>query len=260
MNRKKPLMTEEQKRARRHARKAEKINDKAAAGPLFVDQIEKVSADDMRRLWYANVAGGVENMHALEFPQGKPFAKFQERRLRQLAASLLGEDVVTKLNAYRMHVYPGPGECYGRTFWEKVLTTSERIVFGYAREEFDPPQQWAKRLQCIRRQRHVLGPPAGLERFVVVEIDEAQEQRFVGVQNGHVRLEIPALAPLVRFSDVRLICSKLVLSGLLSHFLALTWVITGKATITSWFRETASIAAKRPSICSALRKPAFNIM
>lgn len=160
---KKPLMTEEEKLARRHARKAEKINAKNrdAAGPLFADDIPTVTADDMRRLWFANVAGGVENMHAQEFPQGRPMAKFQERRLRLLAASVLGEDLTAKLDAYRMRTYPGPGTEYGFQFWLGILTTTRQLVFEWEREEYDPPQQTAKRVS----PKSVFPPPGYVPSF-----------------------------------------------------------------------------------------------
>lgn len=185
--RKKPLMTEEEKRARRHARKADAINEKrrAAAGPLFADQAELVSADDMRRLWFANVAGGVENMHAQEFPQGKPMAKFQERRLRELAASVLGREVVEKLDAYRMRTYPGPGEAYGKVFWYKVLTTTERIVFEYERVEYDPPQQFAKKVL----DKSVWPPPGYVPPFTRAQLVAFEEV-------GTIPQERPSVDPL----------------------------------------------------------------
>jgi hypothetical protein len=138
-------LTDEQKRWRRHQRRAAKENAKTKEEiPLFADQVPERTATDEYWRWRHNVAcaaewGGQCGTTGLAGALGK----FTEYWLKRLASAHVSAEMLEQLQAFRVRCYPD-GHDDGVSFWMGVLC-GQRVVTGY-RVAFDPAKitQWNK--------------------------------------------------------------------------------------------------------------------
>lgn len=135
----KPKLTEEQKRQRRHARRAAKENAKVREQiPLFADLVPQSTPEIEHWRWRRNISEGVERISVMQWTN-----RFDEwftiHILEFVARGLIGNDVVFfKLREKCHRTYPSSSYFY--QFWKKVLC-GERVEFSYHKVENRQPGQ-----------------------------------------------------------------------------------------------------------------------
>lgn len=126
----KSRLTDAEKQARQHQRKADRVNAKAKEeiGPLFADQAPQITATDAYWHWRRMVAIGVEDRGVGGTTASEYLNLLRFQTIRRLAEQLVPEHFAA-LDAHCMRVYPSTDYWFG--FWSEVLVGRKTVTYSW---------------------------------------------------------------------------------------------------------------------------------